>query len=82
LDKETLLLQEIRDIRDEISMIESVLYRQKIVYDGIISWAQPNVEKVLKDDTSILNLCERMNRLDKDAERVENSVCGLPRLSN
>jgi hypothetical protein len=60
-------------------MIDRVLYSQKSVYKSIKSNVKFTSEMAktreeLDEISTIVNLCERMKRLDNDAERVETAV--------
>jgi hypothetical protein len=103
IKRETNCLQLIKDIRDEINMIDFVLHSQREVFESILGAARrqkrigveaelhqsllkelyhgPGFDNAwgdlcdgLTDDRTIHTITQRLQRLDKDAERVENSV--------
>ena len=80
-------LREVKDIRDEVNMVEYVLQSQLEVFEEVLSsFKQKNERNMsnglyeediwsrISDDRTIYVLRQRWQRLGEDAERVEKSV--------
>jgi len=65
-------LEEIKDIRDELKMIERVLDDQMTVCEKYENWAFRPHSQLIRDDLSFRLM--KLKRLSKEAESVEASV--------
>lgn len=74
IEKEIRLLQEIKDIRDELNMLSRVLGDQAEVVEKLSSWANNQTEGKFDFEWGTVARLLRINRMDDDAERVEKSV--------
>jgi hypothetical protein len=85
MNEQVACLRDIKDIRDEIHIIQTTLQSQMEVFETITDTANKkstelelaSVQTVwedLKHEKTIYTHRERMKRLDEDAERVEKSV--------
>ena len=76
-----------KDIRDEVNMVENVLQSQLEVFEKVLSSFKQKIERNMSnglyeediwsrisDDRTIYVLRQRWQRLREDAERVEKSV--------
>ena len=72
IEEEIRLLQEIKDIRDELNMLSRVLGDQIDVITKLSRWAssQGNFDNEWGIEARLLQI----KRMDEDAERVEKSV--------
>jgi hypothetical protein len=80
----------VKDVRDEVNMIENVLQSQLEVFELVSNFFNPkrdpqqsttylhsgteNLWRQLPYDETIRNLLRQWKRLDEDAEKVEKSV--------
>ena len=80
-------LREVKDVRDEVSMVENVLQSQLEVFEEVLSFFRQRNERSRSNDLreeniwsqisynrTIYVLRRRWQRLGEDAERVEKSV--------
>lgn len=86
IQAEVKCLREVKDIRDEVNMIENVLQSQLEVVEEVLSSKKKNERSIsnglreehiwsqISYDRTIHVLLQRWQRLDEDAERVERSV--------
>jgi hypothetical protein len=72
IEEDIKLLQEIKDIRDELNMLSRVLGDQLYVTAKLSQWAKE--QSVFKYDWGVDSRLLQIKRMDEDAERVEKSV--------
>jgi hypothetical protein len=75
IKEEIKLLQEVKDIRDELNMLSNVLSDQKELISKLSRYIVADVESESKLEWGTTGRCERITRMDRDADRVERSVC-------
>lgn len=78
--KAAIQLQHIKDIRDELNMLKSIVTQQKKAWDDLLAEESNNVDARTSSNTrspadyTITNIEE----MDKAASRIQESVCWRP----
>ncbi|KAK2761809.1 hypothetical protein FQN54_001639 [Arachnomyces sp. PD_36] len=72
--EEITLLQEIKDIRDELNMLNHVLSDQKDVVARLLRYSGKDIESDFEHEWGTDARCNRVARMSKDADRVERSI--------
>lgn len=72
-----LLLEEVKDIRDELNMIKTVLTQQKVVWEGLLG-QEGQVTQAMKSrmgtERNLADILEEIIEMDKIAETIQTSV--------
>ncbi|KAJ5916676.1 hypothetical protein N7504_000691 [Penicillium tannophilum] len=72
-----LLLEEVKDIRDELNMIKTVLTQQKVVWEGLLG-QEGQVTRAMKSrmgtERNLADILEEIIEMDKIAETIQTSV--------
>ncbi|KAJ5541151.1 hypothetical protein N7494_006227 [Penicillium frequentans] len=72
-----LLLEEVKDIRDELNVIKTVLTQQKVVWEGLLG-QEGQVSQAMKSrmgtERNLADILEEIIEMDKIAETIQTSV--------
>ena len=81
ITKERRFMHDISDIRDELAMVDAILLQQKGILNSVIKSANENAkakpinwETVSDADQKLVFYRERVEKIDKDAERIEKNI--------
>lgn len=82
IKKERDFMHDISDIRSELAMIDEILRQQKDILETIIKnarvdvevWRYPTWGKVVDASQQLDTYRQRVNKIDRDAERIEKNI--------